>query len=169
VLRKTSVFSACVFVATLLLGFYWNQLNQALQQREQASLVRDLINTQASSVERLLNLSLLSTELLAHEVRRSQGEPPDFAARAAEILRDFPSVSSLQLAPGGINLQIFPFAGNEAAKGVLRNIVFLGFDVVRIALIVCSHLQRGLNHSVFAIPFSSQALDCAGTAHIRMN
>jgi diguanylate cyclase (GGDEF)-like protein len=118
VLRKTSVFSACVFVATLLLGFYWNQLNQALQQREQASLVRDLINTQASSVERLLNLSLLSTELLAHEVRRSQGEPPDFAARAAEILRDFPSVSSLQLAPGGINLQIFPFAGNEAAKGL---------------------------------------------------
>nr|WP_158651935.1 EAL domain-containing protein [Marinobacterium profundum] len=117
-LRKTSVFSACVFVATLLLGFYWNQLNQTLQQREQTSLVRDLINTQVSSVERLLNLSLLSTELLAHEVRRSNGEPSDFSARAAEILRDFPSVSSLQLAPGGINRQIFPFAGNEAALGL---------------------------------------------------
>ena len=51
-----------------------------LQQREPASLVRDLINTQVSFVERLLNLSLLSTELLAHEVRRIQGEPPDFAA-----------------------------------------------------------------------------------------
>ncbi len=117
-LRKTAIFSICVFVVVLLLGTYLNQLNQALQQREQASLVRDLVNTQVSSVERLLNLSLLSTELLAHEVRRSDGEPADFAARAAEILRDFPAVSSLQLAPEGINRQIFPFAGNEAALGV---------------------------------------------------
>ncbi|UTW12661.1 putative bifunctional diguanylate cyclase/phosphodiesterase [Marinobacterium rhizophilum] len=118
VLRKTSIFSAFVFAAVLLLGTYWNQLNQALQQREQASLVRDLINTQVSSVERLLNFSLLSTELLAHEVRRSDGEPADFAARAAEILRDFPSVSSLQLAPAGINRQVFPYSGNEAALGL---------------------------------------------------
>ncbi|WP_020682780.1 bifunctional diguanylate cyclase/phosphodiesterase [Marinobacterium rhizophilum] len=117
-LRKTSVFSFCVFAAVLALGFYWNQLNQTLQQREQASLIRDLINTQVSSVERLLNLSLLSTELLAHEVRRSNGEPADFVARAAEILRDFPAVSSLQLAPAGVNSQIYPFAANEAALGL---------------------------------------------------
>ncbi|MFC6673887.1 CHASE domain-containing protein [Marinobacterium aestuariivivens] len=101
----------------LALGSYWNHLNQTLFQKEQASLLRDILNSQAGAIEQLLNQSLVTTALLAHEVRRSGGEPPDFTVRAAEILRDFPAVSSLRLAPAGVVSQIFPLTGNASALG----------------------------------------------------
>ncbi|NVK42515.1 MAG: bifunctional diguanylate cyclase/phosphodiesterase [Oceanospirillaceae bacterium] len=117
-LRKTSLISVTVFFLVLLLGTYWNHLNQALFVKEQASLLRDVINTQATAIERLLNQTLLSTQMMAHEVRRSGGEPEDFPRRAEEILRDFPAVSSLQLVPAGVIRQIYPLPGNEAAMGL---------------------------------------------------
>ncbi|GGO75546.1 hypothetical protein GCM10011348_00590 [Marinobacterium nitratireducens] len=117
-LRKTSLISVTVFFLVLLLGTYWSHLNHRLLVKEQEALLRDVINTQATAIERLLNETLLSTQMMAHEVRRYGGEPRDFPRRAEEILRDFPAVSSLQLVPSGVIRRIYPLAGNEAAIGL---------------------------------------------------
>ncbi|MEH6628000.1 MAG: EAL domain-containing protein [Motiliproteus sp.] len=79
--------------------------------------MRDLVNSQASAVERRLSRSLASTYILAQEVRQNLGMFDGFELYADEILQSIGGVSNLQLAPDGIIRYIHPLAGNEKAIG----------------------------------------------------
>jgi PAS domain S-box-containing protein len=50
-------------------------------------------------------------------VRHHRGVPPDFDAVATEMMRQFPGVAALALAPNGIVGPIVPLQGNERAIG----------------------------------------------------
>nr|MBX2825175.1 EAL domain-containing protein [Gammaproteobacteria bacterium] len=51
------------------------------------------------------------------ELIHHQGQFANFEAYAADVLEQFPGISNLQLAPGGIIRNIYPLRGNEQAIG----------------------------------------------------
>jgi hypothetical protein len=61
--------------------------------------------------------SLGAVYLLANTVDRRSGAVQRFEERAGELLRDFPLLRALELAPGGIIHHIHPMRGNEQAFG----------------------------------------------------
>jgi len=120
---QTNLISSLIFVGIFLGGLSWIQLNQTVQQNEQDLLMRDIVNSQASALERRLSRSLAATYILAQEVRRSQGEFPDFETYADGVLKSIGGISNLQLAPDGIIRRVYPLEGNEKAIGhnILRD------------------------------------------------
>lgn len=77
----------------------------------------ELINAQASSIERRLSRSLSATRILAQEVQQNGGLFEGFEAYAEEIIRSTEGISNLQLAPDGVIKLIHPLKGNERAIG----------------------------------------------------
>lgn len=55
--------------------------------------------------------------ILASRVDQKTGMVQDFDEHAANLLRDFPLVRALELAPGGIVRLVYPLRGNEAIIG----------------------------------------------------
>lgn len=100
-----------------MLGVYVSQLNLSLQKSEQDLLMSDIVNSQASALERRISRSLATTYILAQEIKRNKGEFVDFEAYADEVLKAIGGVSNLQLAPNGVISKIHPLHGNEKAIG----------------------------------------------------
>jgi len=103
-------------VSVLLATLYVNSLDRArvVDQRQAA------VDTARSAVARLqLNIdhALSATSALAALVRQGNGKVPDFNAVGEEILRLYPGIGSVQLAPAGIVQQIVPLEGNRKAIG----------------------------------------------------
>lgn len=61
--------------------------------------------------------SLGAVYLLANTLDRRSGAVQHFEERAGELLRDFPLVRALELAPGGVIHYVHPLRGNEEAVG----------------------------------------------------
>jgi len=120
---QTNLISCLVFAGLLTCGLYWTQLNHTVRQNEQDRLMRDIVNAQASALERRLSRSLAATYILAQEVKRSQGEFQHFESYADGVLKSIGGISNLQLAPNGIIDKIHPLPGNEKAIGhnILRD------------------------------------------------
>lgn len=111
------VVACLVFIGIFSGGLYWIHLHQDLLHVEQDRLVDEIVNSQASSLERQLSSSLATTYILAQEVIRTGGEFPEFDKYADSVLKTTSGVSNLQLAPQGIISQIYPLAGSEKAIG----------------------------------------------------
>ncbi|WP_207060845.1 bifunctional diguanylate cyclase/phosphodiesterase [Motiliproteus sp. SC1-56] len=116
VTRKTFI---CLLVFLLFggIGTYWTRLGQALYTNEQRFYMSELVNGQASAIERRLTRSLSATRILAQAVRQNGGAFAGFDDYAAEVLRSVDGISNLQLAPGGVVRHVYPLAGNEAVLG----------------------------------------------------
>lgn len=84
--------------------------------RDQRRNVAQLATGAAYSLERQISSSLSATYALA-AILRQAGTIKDFDALAAELIRTYGGISSLQLAPAGVITTIYPLAGNEKAIG----------------------------------------------------
>lgn len=63
------------------------------------------------------NETLGALYLLATTVDRKSGAISRFDEQAADLLRDFPLVRVLELAPGGVISRVYPMRGNESVIG----------------------------------------------------
>ena len=93
-------------------------VNQVERERrhEQRRNVAQLAAGVAYSVEQQISRSLSAAYALS-AILRQAGTIKDFDALAAEMIRSYGGISSLQLAPGGVITTIYPLAGNEKAVG----------------------------------------------------
>ena len=115
----------CVLVFLLFsgLGAYWTHLGQVLQFRDQRFFMSELVNSQASAIERRLSTSISATRILAHEVLQNHGVVDNFDSYAESVLQSVGGISNLQLAPDGIVRYVYPLEGNEGVIGhnILRD------------------------------------------------
>lgn len=86
------------------------------RRHEQRSNVAQLAAGSAYSLERQISGSLSATYALSAIIQQS-GTIRDFDSLAAEMIRVYGGINSLQLAPEGILTKIYPLAGNEKALG----------------------------------------------------
>lgn len=109
--------SIAIFAISLSIGLWFtgmSQKNRIIESRlERQQLLADI----RSEIERHLAVTLTSTEILAHNIVRSQGRIKDFNSVAQGILDQIGGISNLQLAPNGIVRKIHPLAGNVEALG----------------------------------------------------
>jgi len=70
-------------------------------QQEERTRVSDFAGDHADALERNIEQALAATYTLATLVRQGKGSVPGFEEVAGEMLRLYPSVSELALAPGG--------------------------------------------------------------------
>ncbi len=128
-LAKTSEFRAMrplllaslvfLLVSAAATTFIWNLQQRLLQ--EERTRVAALAGDHANALQRNIEHVLSATYALAAMVRQGQGDFPNFAEVAQQMLPLYPGADSLQLAPGGVTRQIVPLAGNE--KGVGRELL----------------------------------------------
>ncbi|MFQ5796419.1 MAG: PAS domain S-box protein [Candidatus Bipolaricaulia bacterium] len=100
----------------LAIGGAFITLVQRRHAEEHRRMVGEIAVSQARLLERQLDRSLSSTFALASILHQS-GKIKNFDALAAEIIKSYGGIDSLQLAPNGVVTQIYPLAGNEAAIG----------------------------------------------------
>ncbi|WP_426415727.1 bifunctional diguanylate cyclase/phosphodiesterase [Aestuariirhabdus sp. LZHN29] len=105
------------FAVVLWAGSYWTQLSSTSAQNEQQLLMQQLVDSQASAIERRLSRSLSATDILAQEIRQQGGDFNTFDEYAQGIIDAIGGVSNLQLAPDGVIRKVYPLAGNERALG----------------------------------------------------
>ena len=116
-ITKTAATCVLIFLLVSSLGSYWTHLGRSLDRNEQRFYMSELVNSQASAIERRLTRSLSSTRILAQGVRQHKGAISQFEVYADEVLKAVGGVSNLQLAPDGIIRYIHPIKGNEKAIG----------------------------------------------------
>ncbi|MCH8055512.1 MAG: CHASE domain-containing protein, partial [Deltaproteobacteria bacterium] len=110
------ILSALVFLFVLAMGGAFINLVESRRSDEKRQMLKEIGTAQAHLLERQLDRSLSSTFALASILRQS-GRIDNFDALAAEMIRSYGGIGTLQLAPNGVVTQIYPMAGNEAAVG----------------------------------------------------
>ncbi|MEH6822609.1 MAG: CHASE domain-containing protein [Motiliproteus sp.] len=121
--RSSQLVCVLSFCAVAALGSYWTHLSQTLVFNEQQLLISEVVNVQASAIERRLARSLSATHILALEIQQNGGLFDAFEGYAQAVLDSVGGISNLQLAPAGIIQKIHPLSGNEKALGhnILRD------------------------------------------------
>ncbi len=112
--RRVALFT---FVLSVLLaaGLIWRQ--EELRLREARNLADNLATEYAYNLQNSLERPLGAAHALAAVLHNHKGLIPDFEATAATLLRYYPGVIALQLAPGGIVSHMAPARGNEGGIG----------------------------------------------------
>ncbi len=105
------------FLVTMLFaaGLIWRQ--EDFRLREARNLADNLATEYAYTLQNSLERPLGATYALAAVLHNYKGVIPDFEATATVLLRYYPGVIALQLAPAGIVSQVAPLRGNEGAIG----------------------------------------------------
>ena len=115
--RRLLLEVAGVLLVAVVIAFQW--VAGLVEDRIAAQRVV-AIDTARSGVARLqlnINHALSATSALAALVRQGGGQVPHFEAVGAEILKLYPGIGAVQLAPAGVVRQVVPLAGNEKALG----------------------------------------------------
>lgn len=107
---------AFVLAGTLVGGLIWRQEHQ--RQREARSQAASVAAERAHDVRTSVERALAPSHALAAMLQPGKQGIPAFAATGERLLRHFPDVSALQLAPAGVVRQVVPLAGNESLIGV---------------------------------------------------
>jgi len=103
---------AAVAAASLI----WRLERDELQ--EQRALASNQVIEHAHALQRGIERALSATYALEALLRQGNGTISDFDAVCSQLVRLYPSVVSLSLAPEGIIRRIAPLAGNEKALDV---------------------------------------------------
>ncbi|WP_415902113.1 EAL domain-containing protein [Neptuniibacter sp. QD29_5] len=106
-----------VFILVTVICSYLLDTGLSLYQSRQDFFIAELVNSQASAIERRLSRSLSSTRILAQEIQQNGGLFDGFEEYADEVINSIGGISNLQLAPDGVIQFIHPLAGNEKAIG----------------------------------------------------
>jgi|GEM_PF-309969 len=114
--RLRAVTALSFLMALLLLGglaTLFIRLEMVHKQRDAEIIAAN----QVAAIEERLSRSLSATYALAAVVRQGNGTIDQFHTLAADMIRLYGGISSLQLAPDGIIREVEPLAGNERALG----------------------------------------------------
>ena len=125
VLRKSIIPVHSPFVAAVIVFLLaavcsamliWRlELSRLHDKRAEASVIaRDYAHSLVNNIERALSATYPLAALIRHE---NGSVPPDFEAFADQMLRLYPGINALALAPRGIVQKMVPLAGNEEAIG----------------------------------------------------
>ena len=107
---------AFVLAGALVGGLIWRQEHQ--RQREARSQAASVAAERAHDLRTSVERALAPTHAVAAMLQPGREGIPAFAAAGERLLRHFPDVSALQLAPAGVVRQVVPLAGNEGLIGV---------------------------------------------------
>ena len=114
---RLHAYTTLSFLATLTVcGAFAAVSWQALSFYQQKTAVVIAAN-QSSVLQERLSRSLSTTYALASVLRQGEGKIASFDALAAEMLKQYGGISSLQLARNGVISNVMPLAGNEKALG----------------------------------------------------
>jgi len=114
--RRSLLLSGVVLLAVLAIGAAFINVTERQRAAGRRRMVSEMGAAQAHSLQRQLDWSLSSTLALASMLRQDRAIA-NFDTLAADIIKRYGGISSLQLAPNGIVSRIYPLAGNEAALG----------------------------------------------------
>lgn len=101
--------------ALVLVGASMPVLSFLEHQRQQDA--RELGNRFAFRLLERLNETMGALYLLTASVNPQSGAIARFDEHAADLVRDFPLLRALELAPGGVISRVYPGRGNEAVIG----------------------------------------------------
>ena len=101
----TLLFSATIFVS---------QIRQNILRENEEKEMNVILKDIHQNIEETLRKSYMSSFELALIIN-DKGIPENFEAVSKEILKSYPLISSVQLAPNGIIKYIYPLKGNEKA------------------------------------------------------
>ena len=87
------------------------------RELESRALATQIASSHAQSIEKQLSRSLSTTLALA-TILKENSSFPNFDSVAADLIKRYGGISSLQLAPEAIIQKIFPLKGNEPAIGL---------------------------------------------------
>lgn len=112
---KSLCVAAGLVAALVLVGASVPVLSSLEHQREHEA--RELGNMFAFRLLERLNETLGALYLLTASVNPQSGAIAGFDEHAADLVRDFPLLRALELAPGGVISHVYPARGNEAVIG----------------------------------------------------
>ncbi len=107
--------AAGIVTALILAGVSWLVLSSIEQQRRYEA--RRVGHVFSSRLLDRLNETLGALYLLSASVDRQSGRISRFDEQAADLMRDFPLLRALELAPGGVISRVYPVRGNESVIG----------------------------------------------------
>jgi signal transduction histidine kinase len=112
ILQTVAVFLAAITITGSIVGLIEHY--RVAERKADTSL---LALHRGMAIRERVDRALSATYALAALIRQGNGEIRQFNHVAREMLRLYPGVDSLQLAPGGVVRQIEPLKGNELAIG----------------------------------------------------
>jgi signal transduction histidine kinase len=106
-----------IFLAVLLSGVgavFWVDQSEVEEHKREAL---EAASVRGHLLQQQIERSLSATYALAALIRQGHGDLQDFEPLAAEMLKMYGGLSSLQLAPNGVIRHVVPVQGNEMAIG----------------------------------------------------
>ena len=110
--------SVAVFVLAAAIAAIVIFESESARRQHERALVDGVAKDYAHHLEAYIERALSATSALAALVEVGQGDVPNFDDVASRLLRLYPGVSELVLAPGGTIRHIAPLQGNEKALGL---------------------------------------------------
>jgi len=105
------------FLITLVAGLVIVNNYHSLWEKEQSMLMSELVDSQASTIQRHLSRSFASTYILKSLIEIDNGDVKNFDTYAKNIFDSIGGITNLQLAPNGVVQHIYPLSGHEKAIG----------------------------------------------------
>ena len=115
---RPALISVSIFAVIFCICLFFIDLSNTNFKQNQRLLLSGIARSQATEIERSLNLSLTSTQILAHQISIDFDKVDHFESYAKTIMQSFDVIDSIQLAPNGIIQYIYPLEGNQAALGL---------------------------------------------------
>ena len=111
------VLAATTCLVALGIGGTFITLSESRRTEQQRAIVSDIGSGQAAALQRQVDRALSSTLALASLIRQN-GHIDNFDILAADMLKHYEGLSSLQLAPDGVVQQVYPLQSNAQALGL---------------------------------------------------
>ncbi|MGY6214530.1 PAS domain S-box protein [Methylolobus aquaticus] len=108
ILSAAAMFGMGLTIVALL------EITQQAQERRSAAEIGYQF---AEHLKEQFSNALSATYALSAVVHQGKGTVRDFQSLALEVLKLYPGIDAIQLAPGGIIREVVPLAGHEAALG----------------------------------------------------
>jgi len=109
--------AATTCLIALGIGGTFITLSESRRTEQQRAIVSEIGSGQASALQRQVDRAFSSTLALASLIRQN-GHIDNFDTLAADMLKHYDGLSSLQLAPNGVVRQVYPLQGNAQAIGL---------------------------------------------------
>ncbi|MBT1073398.1 response regulator [Pelotalea chapellei] len=115
-MSKNRLIPAAIFCMVFALGLLISSRYEDEHADNQRQTATQLAANTAFTVERQLSVSLSATHALA-AILQQYGSIPHFDMLAANLIRTYSGINTLEWAPNGVISKAYPLAGNEKAIG----------------------------------------------------
>jgi two-component system, sensor histidine kinase and response regulator len=114
--NKNRLISIAIFCAVFGVGCLISSQYEDKHIDEHKQRATKLAENTADTIERQLSISLSATSAMAVFLQQ-HGSIPDFDQLAANLIRTYGGINTLELAPNGVIAKAYPLAGNEKVIG----------------------------------------------------